>query len=268
MPYQPAPENSSRPLVRVATADEAALAVAHEAADLIRSRAARGQRTVLGLATGRTPVGIYAEWVRLYEAGELSFESVTSFNLDEYIGLGATHPCSYRSFMQRVLFQRVDIDPAEAHLPHGDLGEAALEEECERYENALELAGGIDFQLLGLGRNGHVAFNEPGSLPTSRTRVIDLHSVTREDAASAFKGREGVPRRAITLGIQNLLEARRVRLLAFGQRKAALIRRALEGPADASIPASWLTPHQDYVVHLDSAAAQELPREWTAPPED
>ena len=208
----------------------ASAAVAAEIAALIRLRNNQGRPCVLGLATGSTPTGVYRELARLHREQGLSFKNVITFNLDEYWPMPADGLQSYVRFMREHLFGHIDIDPQNVHIPDGTLPLEKLAAYCESYERAIEQAGGIDLQLLGIGRTGHIGFNEPGSPPDSRTRLIWLDRVTRLDAASDFFGIESVPRRAITMGVGTIMSARRVVLMAFGEGKAPVVSRAVEGP--------------------------------------
>lgn len=238
----------------------ASRAVAAEMAALIRA-ATPERPCVLGLATGSTPVAIYDELVRMHRQEGLSFRHVITFNLDEYWPMAPDELQSYRRFMREHLFDHVDLDPARAHLPDGTVPQEEVAAACQRYEDAIRAAGGIDLQLLGIGRTGHVGFNEPGSSRESRTRLITLDRVTRKDAAADFFGEENVPLRALTMGVGTILSARRVRLVAFGEGKAAVVRRAVEGPVTDAVAASFLQQHPQAHVHLDRAAAAELTRE-------
>lgn len=241
-------------------AGEASKAVAAQIADLIRERTAAEKNCVLGLATGSTPVGVYAELVRLHQEEGLSFRNVISFNLDEYFPMQATELQSYVRFMREHLFDHVDVVPENVHIPDGTLPEGEVEEHCRKYEAAIREAGGIDVQLLGIGRTGHIGFNEPGSGRESRTRMITLDRVTRRDAASDFFGDENVPRRAITMGVGTILEARQVLLLAFGEGKASVVAKAVEGEISAIVAASFLQTHPKAQFILDEAAAEALTR--------
>jgi glucosamine-6-phosphate deaminase len=238
------------------TSEAACRSLAGEIAELIRASAASARPIVLGLATGSTPIGLYRELVRLHREAGLSFARVVTFNLDEYEGLPPEHPESYWSFMHHHLFQHIDIAAGNIHIPSGTSGDA--EAHCDAYEAAIRAAGGIDLQVLGIGRSGHIGFNEPGSPQDSRTRRIELDPITREDAAEAFGGLEKVPTHAITMGCGTILAARRVRLLAFGDRKAGIVRKALHGPVTTKISASFLQDHPDAAFMLDRAAAAEL----------
>jgi glucosamine-6-phosphate deaminase len=238
----------------------ASRAVAAEIAALIGERAASGRKAVLGLATGSTPCGVYEELVRLHREEGLSFANVVTFNLDEYWPMNPESLQSYRRFMREYLFDHVDIDPASTHVPDGTIALAEVKAWCQGYEERIRAAGGIDIQLLGIGRTGHIGFNEPGSGRESRTRLITLDRVTRMDAASDFFGEWNVPRRAITMGVGTILGARRVVMLAFGEHKAPVIRRAVEGEITPSVAASFLQQHPDARVVLDPAAAAELTR--------
>jgi len=239
---------------------DVSLHVAREIARLIRRRADEGRPCVLGLATGSSPMTVYHELVRMHREEGLSFANVTSFNLDEYFPMDPTELQSYRRFMDEHLFDHVDIDPAKAHVPDGTIDIEDVPEHCRAYEQAIADAGGIDLQLLGIGRTGHIGFNEPGSRRDSRTRLITLDRVTRLDAASDFFGEEHVPRRAITMGVGTILEARRVIMLAFGEGKAPVVREAVEGEISPTIAASFLQEHADAGVCLDEAGAAALTR--------
>jgi glucosamine-6-phosphate deaminase len=238
-------------------AHEASAAVAREIAELIRARAAEGRKCVLGLPTGSTPTGVYAELVRLHRAG-LSFQNVITFNLDEYFPMPREELQSYWRFMHEHLFDPINIDPANVHMPDGRIGVENVPAFCAGYEKAIADAGGLDLQLLGIGRTGHIGFNEPGSGRESRTRLITLDKMTRMDAASDFFGEEHVPRRAITMGVGTILSARRVILMAWGENKAPVIAQAVEGPISTSVAASFLQEHNDAEIVLDEAAAAEL----------
>jgi len=240
--------------------ETASRAVATEIATLIRSRQRENRRTVLGLATGSTPTGVYAELVRMHEQEALSFRDVMTFNLDEYWPMAPTALQSYRRFMDEHLFSLVDLDPALAHVPDGSVDRADLEACCRDYERAIADAGGIDLQLLGIGRTGHVGFNEPGSPIDGRTRLINLDRVTRMDAASDFFGERNVPRQAITMGLGTILDARRIVLIAFGEHKAEIVRRAVEEPETMAVAASMLRRHPSSTFVLDPAAAGSLTR--------
>lgn len=241
-------------------AGEASKAVAAEIAALIRQRAENGQHCVLGLATGSTPVGVYGELVRLHQEEGLSFRHVITFNLDEYFPMQPDELQSYVRFMREHLFDHVDILPENVHIPDGTLPEGEVEESCRRYEQAIRDAGGIDIQLLGIGRTGHIGFNEPGSGRESRTRMITLDRVTRRDAASDFFGDENVPRRAITMGVGTILEAKKVVIVAFGEGKANIVAKAVEGEISAIVAASFLQTHPNAQFVLDDAAAESLTR--------
>lgn len=241
-------------------ARDVSIAVAQRLAELIRTRQREGRRCVLGLATGSTPVGVYDELVRLHRESGLSFANVVTFNLDEYYPMRPEELQSYVRFMREHLFAHVDIDPANVHIPDGMLPLGRVDEYCREYEAEIERAGGIDIQLLGIGRTGHVGFNEPGSGRESRTRLITLDRVTRLDAASDFFGEENVPRRAITMGVGTILNARQIILMAFGEHKAPIIAQAIEGEMTSSVAASFLQQHGQAEVYLDAAAAEHLTR--------
>ncbi len=236
-------------------AARAARDVGAEIAELMRAKARRGEVLVLGLATGKTPIEIYREFARLHRDEGLSFARVATFNLDEYVGIAPSDPRSFRAWMQRELFDHVDFAPENVHVPLAVGSTSELEREIGRYGDAIRAAGGIDLQILGIGRNGHVAFNEPGSARTSRMRVVELDSRTREDAAAEFGSLERVPTQGLTLGIADILDARRIRVLAFGEKKRAIVERALEEPMSPALPATFLREHADVCWILDRAAA-------------
>lgn len=243
-------------------ADSAAASryVAGQIAGLIRDANAAGRSCVLGLATGSTPTGVYAELIRLHRDEGLSFKRVITFNLDEYFPMPPGSLQSYVRFMHEHLFDHIDMDPANVHIPDGTVAAADAAEFCRQYERKIRDAGGLDLQLLGIGRTGHVGFNEPGSPADSGTRLITLDKLTRLDAASDFFGEEYVPRRAITMGVGTILGAKRVILMAFGEGKAKVVRQAVEGPVTASIPATFLQQHKDCLFVLDPPAAADLTR--------
>lgn len=244
-------------------ADEACKAVANEIADLIRLKQKEGAAAVLGLATGATPKKIYRQLVRMHNTDGLSFRNVICFNLDEYYPMPPESIQSYRHFMQENLFDHIDIDPGNCHIPDGRIGLENIRRHCEHYEKLIKDAGGIDFQLLGIGRNGHIGFNEPGSHVGSITRLITLDRLTSFDAATEFSGIANVPRKAITMGVSTILNARRIVLLAWGERKADIIKATVEGPVSEFVPASYLQGHQNVSFILDNAAAALLTRKKT-----
>jgi glucosamine-6-phosphate deaminase len=242
------------------SSDAASRAVAHEIAELIRDKSARGEPCVIGLATGSTPTGVYDELVRLHKEDGLSFKNVVTFNLDEYYPMRPDELQSYIRFMREHLFDHVDIDPKNAHVPDGTIPRERVHEYCQQYERTIKDAGGLDYQILGIGRTGHVGFNEPGSPRDSRTRLITLDKITRLDAASDFFGEWNVPRKAITMGVETIQSARKVVLMAWGEHKAPVIRRAVEGEVTAQVAASFLQQHPNARIVLDAAAAAELTR--------
>ncbi|MCL4125610.1 UNVERIFIED_CONTAM: hypothetical protein GTU68_021080 [Idotea baltica] len=239
---------------------EIAAYIAGEIAELIRERANKNRNCVLGLATGSTPVGVYNELVRMHQEEGLSFENVITFNLDEYFPMQPNELQSYVRFMNEHLFDLVDIKKENVNVPDGTIPFEAVNDYCEQYENRILEAGGIDIQLLGIGRTGHVGFNEPGSSETSKTRLITLDRITRIDAASDFFGIENVPRRAMTMGVGTILGARKIFLLAFGEHKAPIVARTVEGDPSPAIPATLLHGHPGVEVMLDRPAAEKLTR--------
>ncbi len=240
--------------------DELGRLVARRIGGLVRARAAAGARAVLGLATGSTPIGVYRELIRMHREEGLSFAGVITFNLDEYYPMDPGSIHSYHRFMWENLFSHLDIPAANVHLPRGDVPLKEVEAECRRYEADIRAAGGIDLQLLGIGRTGHIGFNEPGSGAESRTRLITLDLVTRKDTAADFFGEENVPREAITMGVATILDAREILILATGEHKAAIIRRAVEGEVDHEVAATFLQRHPNTTCYLDRAAAAGLTR--------
>jgi glucosamine-6-phosphate deaminase len=255
------PTGSERiPTTVHARASDVSVAVATEIAELIRARAAEGRHCVLGLATGSTPTRVYDELVRLHRDEGLSFANVVTFNLDEYFPMKQDELQSYRRFMNEYLFDLIDIDPANVHVPDGTIAPEEVRSYCDHYEEMIREAGGVDLQILGIGRTGHIGFNEPGSGRDSRTRLIALDKVTRTDAASDFFGEENVPARAITMGVGTILDARRLVMMAFGEGKSNVVRQAVEGEVTPTIAASFLQEHPNARVHLDLAAAADLTR--------
>lgn len=246
-----------------ASVQEASWAVAIEIAALIKAKQQRGEHAVLGLATGSTPKRVYAELIRLYKNEGLSFQNVIAFNLDEYYPMSPEALQSYHYFMRQNLFRHVDIREKNCFIPAGDTSQEGLKIYCEQYEKMVEEQGGIDFQLLGIGRNGHIGFNEPGSHISSSTRLITLDHITRYDAAEEFGGLSNVPRKAVTMGVGTILKAKRIVLLAWGERKADIIRQAVEGPVTEFVPASYLQGHKNVTFVLDETAALQLTKKKT-----
>jgi glucosamine-6-phosphate deaminase len=230
------------------------------AADLIAEDMGRQPHYVFGFATGSTPLPLYRELIRRNRARELDFCTAVTFNLDEYVGLQPDHPQSYRYFMEQNLFGRININPAATHVPDG--ASRRPEEFCDEYEYLIEKVGGIDFQVLGIGGNGHIGFNEPGSSLASRTRVVKLTKSTIAANARFFASAREVPKRAITMGIGTILEAQRIVLLASGAGKADAVAQALEGPVTASCPASALQLHPGVTFVITQNAATKLTGEY------
>lgn len=240
--------------------EEIARCIAERIAEVIHERRAAGERPVLGLATGSTPIGVYRELIRMHGEAGLSFRDVVTFNLDEYYPMQPDSIHAYHRYMWENLFDHIDIDPAHVHIPRGDLPREQVEEYVAGYERAIREVGGIDFQILGIGKTGHVGFNEPGSGRESRTRLIALDTVTRRDAAADFFGEDNVPLEAITMGVATILDAREVALIATGEHKAAIIRRAVEGEPAPDVAATYLQDHPHATFYLDPAAAADLTR--------
>ncbi|MCC5940306.1 MAG: glucosamine-6-phosphate deaminase, partial [Balneolaceae bacterium] len=234
-----------------------------EIASLISARNQIGQNTVLGLATGSTPVKVYRELVRMHKEEGLSFKRVITFNLDEYYPMQPEELQSYVRFMNEYLFDHIDIPRVNINIPDGTLDREDVYEYCMQYEQKIDEAGGLDIQLLGIGRTGHVGFNEPGSLKKTRTRLVTLDELTRADAAAAFFGEEQVPRRAITMGVGTILKSKKIYLMAWGEAKAEIIKKTVEGEITDQIPATFLQEHENTVFILDEAASSELTRRKT-----
>jgi glucosamine-6-phosphate deaminase len=245
------------------TAGEASAMVAEQIARLIWAKQAKGENAVLGLATGSTPKRVYAELVRMHKEEGLSFKNVIAFNLDEYYSIAADSLQSYRTFMDTFLFSQVDIKKENCFIPYGETPAEMVKMHCEFYEKEIEKNGGIDFQLLGIGRNGHIGFNEPGSHLNSVTRLMTLDHTTRSDAAYEFGEIANVPRKAITMGVGTIMKAKKIVLLAWGENKAAILKQAIEGPVTEFVPASYLQGHGNVEFILDAAAAGELTRKKT-----
>ncbi|MET3899595.1 glucosamine-6-phosphate deaminase [Devosia sp. UYZn731] len=229
---------------------EAAATYAH---DLLVEHVRRQPTTVLGLPTGATPLPVYARLVQSHRTALFSMQSVTTFNLDEYYGLGLKHPASYTAYMSRALFDHVDCPASQRHIPNGLAADA--QQEAADYEALIAAAGGIDFMLLGIGRNGHIGFNEPGSDFASRTRLVDLTPSTLAANAPFFADGETQPKQAISMGIGTILQARRIVVLATGASKAEAVRQSLEKPAKTAVPASALHLARDVTFVLDQACA-------------
>ena len=238
----------------------ASRAVAERIAAVIRDKQSKNQNAVLGLATGSTPTRMYAELIRMHKKEGLSFKNVITFNLDEYYPMDKTSIHSYNRFMREYLFDHIDIPEENIHIPDGTLPRDEVDDYCVAYEEKIRNAGGLDIQVLGIGRTGHIGFNEPGSMITSRTRLINLDAITRIDAASDFFGKSNVPRTAITMGIGTIMDAREIILMAWGEGKASIVQKTVEGNITELIPASFLQNHKNVSIVLDTAAANELTR--------
>jgi glucosamine-6-phosphate deaminase len=248
--------------------------VAQEIVDYVQAQAARNEHAVLGLATGSTPIGVYRALIAHHRRG-ISFEHVVTFNLDEYYPMAPQSVQSYHRYMRENLFDHLDIPEHQIFIPRGDLSREEVAQHCLWYEEQIRAFGGIGIQLLGIGRTGHIGFNEPGSLPDTRTRVIHLDEITRKDAAADFYGEENVPLEAVTMGVGTILAARRIVLIATGEHKAHIIRRAVEGEVSPQVAASYLQRHPNAAIYVDPGAASQLTRirtpwitdpglEWTA----
>ena len=235
--------------VVIDSAENIAAMAAQQYVELLK----RKPNAILGGATGSTPLGLYAELVRLNKAGEISFKDASSFNLDEYVGLDGTHDQSYRYFMDHNLFDHIDIDKARTRVPSGiDVSDPAA------YDKEIAAAGGVDLQLLGIGNNGHIGFNEPGTPFGSLTHIVELTESTREANKRFFKSIEEVPTHAVTMGVKTVMQARSIILMAIGPAKAPIMKEMLQGPVTEKVPASVLQLHPDVTVYMDYEAAKLL----------
>lgn len=264
MNHEPDGKGSGREILTFPDTDAASLAAATLVGRTITSAHERRGRAVLGLATGSTPEKVYAHLVQWHRAGALSFRNITTYNLDEYYPISPLDPKSYRAYMHRHLFAHVDIAPDHAHVLDGSVPEAFAAAHAAEFDRWIEADGGLDVQLLGIGRNGHIGFNEPSPLSVADalklpTRLVELHPVTRADAAKDFGGLDRVIPRALTMGIAPILAARSIVILATGKHKADAVARALSGPITAELPASLLRTVADRVTWvIDEAAAAGL----------
>ncbi|MDG1573267.1 glucosamine-6-phosphate deaminase [Robiginitalea sp. M366] len=258
-------DDESRKFEKIGThihesSETASFFVANEIAELIRQRQKQGKKAVLGLATGSTPIKVYEFLVRFHKEEGLSFQNVVTFNLDEYFPMQPDSIHSYVRFMKEHLFDHIDIRPENVNIPDGTLDREDVRDFCKNYEAKILEEGGLDIQLLGIGRTGHIGFNEPGSSLSSVTRMVRLDRVTRLDAASDFFGLENVPTKALTMGVGSIMAAKRIIMMAWGEGKADIIRQAVEGKIRESVPATFLQHHANCEVILDRAAASSLTR--------
>jgi len=235
-------------------------AVSKEGARIVAELVRRKPDCVLGFATGNSPLGIYQELIRMHREDGLDFSKVTTFNLDEYVGLPPEHEQSYHYFMWENLFKHINVGQRHVNIPHGMADD--IEGHCVWYEEQIEKAGGIDLQILGIGENGHIAFNEPGSSLGSRTRIKTLTEKTRQDNARLFDSMDQVPKYAITMGVGTIMDARKLLMLASGKGKADAIKNTIEGPISAMVPATIVQMHQHATLLIDEAAASSLSGEW------
>ena len=248
------------PVTVYANQDIASKKVARRITDLIVSKKLKGENAILGLATGVTPIGVYRELVRIHKEEGLSFKNVITFNLDEYFPMKPTSPQSYVIFMKENLFDHIDIDMANVHIPDGTLALETIHGFCLEYEKKITELGGLDLQILGIGRTGHIGFNEPGSAPNSGTRLVTLDDLTRRDASRDFGGKENVPTKAITMGIGTIFKAREIILMAWSLKKASIIKKAVEGEISSEVPATYLQLSENVEFILDQDAAANLTR--------
>ena len=243
--------------------DSLARQAARQIRTLIEAKGASGETAVLGLPTGSTPIGVYQELIRMHREDGLDFSNVVTFNLDEYFPMAPDSLQSYHRFMQDNFFAHVNVAPENIHIPRGDLAPEEVEAHAIEYERRVQRAGGIDLMMLGIGRSGHIGFNEPGSTPDDRTRLIVLDEITRKDAASDFFEERYVPREAITMGVGTILDAREIILIATGEHKAPIVRQAVEEEPSTHVSAAYLQLHNNATFYVDRAAASELTREKT-----
>ncbi len=230
--------------------------MSRKAANIVSAQVILNPACVLGLATGSTPIGMYQQLIDWYNKGDLDFSQVKSVNLDEYVGLAPTHDQSYRYFMQHNLFDHVNIDPANTNVPNGLASDP--EAECERYNEVIRSMGGIDVQVLGMGHNGHIGFNEPGQAFELETHVVDLTERTIEANARFFASKDEVPKRAITMGIKSIMQARQILVVVSGEDKAEIVKKAFFGPVVPQVPASILQMHPNVVLCGDKAALSQI----------
>ena len=230
--------------------------MSRKAANIVSAQVILNPSCVLGLATGSTPIGMYKQLIDWYNKGDLDFSQVKSVNLDEYVGLAPTHDQSYRYFMQHNLFDHVNIDPANTNVPNGLASDP--EAECQRYNEVIRSMGGIDIQVLGMGHNGHIGFNEPGEAFELETHVVDLTERTIEANARFFASKDEVPKRAITMGIKSIMQARQILVVVSGEDKAEIVKKAFFGPVVPQVPASILQMHPNVVLCGDKAALSQI----------
>ncbi len=248
------------PIEIFANSNDASLHIANSIALAIRAKQQNNEYIVLGLATGSSPIKIYAELIRMHQEEGLSFQNVVTFNLDEYYYIEPENKESYHYFMHEYLFDHIDIPANQINIPAGDIPLEEVKDFCEAYEQKIQQYGGIDIQLLGIGRTGHIGFNEPGSESKSVTRLVRLDNITRRDAQQSFGGIEHVPYRAITMGVRTIMEADQVYLIAWGEHKAEIVQQAVESPPSSQIPATFLQAHKNARIFIDEAAATRLTR--------
>lgn len=230
--------------------------MSQKACELVVDQVRKSDSSVLGLATGSTPEGLYQQLINQYKAGNVSFKDVKTFNLDEYVGLNADDSNSYRYYMQEKLFNHIDLPARQAFLPNGDADD--LEKECYDYETRIRDSGHVDLQILGLGLNGHIGFNEPGTAFDSRTHVVELDASTREANARFFPSIDDVPEKAITMGIDTIMESRKIVLLVSGENKADAVEQLVNGEVTEGFPASILQKHRDVTIIADEGALSKL----------
>ena len=240
--------------------DEGSICIAKEIADLIKRKQKKNKLCILGLATGSSPIRVYEELVRMHKEDGLSFSNVVSFNLDEYYTMETESIHSYHYFMYQHLFNHIDIKPENVNIPDGTVSSEELHQYCIDYDLKINEYGGLDFQLLGIGRTGHIGFNEPGSHYNSGTRSITLDPVTRADAARSFLGIENVPKKAITMGIGTVRKAKRIVLLGWGANKSAILKETIEGEISSEVPATYLQEHKNTTFVINEEASEELTR--------
>jgi glucosamine-6-phosphate deaminase len=246
------------------TKEAASKAVAKVIYKLICFNNQYGRKTVLGLSTGTSPVGVYTELINYYKNGLLSFKNVITFNLDEYYPINVGSRLSYKHYMNEVLFKYIDILPENCNIPDGSISRNEIHKHCLEYDEKIMQSGGVDLQILGIGRSGHIGFNEPGSYISSKTRVVALHDITRIDAAADFGSLEMVPHFAITMGIETILKSKKILLLSFGKTKTKIFKEFIKSPITLNLPASLIKNHSDVDCYVDEVcySNENLAGEW------
>ncbi len=250
--------NQKIPVEKYSTPEIASKSVAKEVAALIQKNNSDGKNTVLGLATGSTPLHLYKELIRIHKEDGLSFKNTITFNLDDYYPISQDDPESYYYFMQQHFIKHIDILPENFHIPDSNMPRESIEIECAKYEQTIKDSGGIDIQILGIGRTGHIGFNEPGSSRDSRTRLVELDKITRDDACSNFNSLENTPKYSLTMGVATIMEAKKIILMAWGKSKSEIIAKVVKGSITNEASASFLQSHPNAKFVLDKDSVSRL----------